>query len=112
MWSSKVAKRKHILMFMFIAKIKNGPKRVHEIFENDFSKDKIKSGEREKVDSHKANFIFSSKPFLFKTQPLLHEIFGAFLFLSFFPMSFFSILFFLQFSFFLCFLIEENLRDI
>ena len=50
-------------MFIFISKLKDGPKRVHEIFNNDFRKAKIKSGEAEKMDSHKVTLIFFSKLF-------------------------------------------------
>ena len=50
MWSSKVGNRS-ILMFMFVAKLNDGPKRVHEISKMIFERRKgmVMRG---KMDSH------------------------------------------------------------
>ena len=79
----------------------DGPERVYKIFQNDFGKAKVKSDERGKMDSHKANMIFSSKSYL-KLNPFSRDIWSF---------SFFSIYCFPSFSlsfFKLRFSIEEN----
>ena len=68
-----------ILMFMFIAKLRDGPKRVHENFQNDWK-------ERTQFEAK-----FSLQNILFEPSPFPHEISWSFsLFLSF---SFFSLFF-------------------
>jgi hypothetical protein len=81
MWSSWL-RRKGTTQFMYIAKLKDGPKRVKKIL-NDFGKG-FWNGmmDREKMGSHRKWFLKLKclSPLKMLTSPLFEETFGASLF--------------------------------
>jgi hypothetical protein len=89
MWSSRV-KRKGTTQVMYIAKRKDGPKRVKKTFSMILERVlKWYDGGGENGITTKRNFeveIFS--PLKILTSPLFEETLGAFLFLPLFPFSF------------------------